>query len=170
MPCFVPDCGGRTAPGEDICAHHAHAERAALAYHQHERAETLAELYPGRAELALRERARVIDFQRREILDRVNAAQWDGDGTPYGVAAMRSIMAELTKDAQHGRNNALNRAAFRLGRFVGGGELSHEATTADLREAGAMLRLPKHEVEHILKGAYMRGILNPKSAPERKAA
>lgn len=170
MPCFVPDCGGHTAPGEDICAVHADAERAHVLQHEYERTQDLAEMYPDIAERAYRERARVIEFQRREILDRVNAAQWDGDGTPYGIAAMRSIMAELTRDAQHGRNNALNRAAFRLGRFVGGGELSHESTIADLREAGAMLRLPKYEVEHIIKGAYMRGVLNPKSAPERKAA
>jgi hypothetical protein len=119
----------------------------------------------------VKERAVVVRLHQREVVERVLRARWDGDGTPWGLAAHRGIMAELAKDANEaGRNNALNRAAFRLGRLVGGGELAHDATVGDIREAGQMMRLPKHEVDHIIKGAYMRGLLNPKSAPQRRAA
>lgn len=134
--------------------------------HADARAETLDELYPERAEQAWRERQAASTQRYMHVV----SLPWSGDGTPYGLAAMRGIMGDLAREAPEGRNNALTRAAFRLGRFVGGEELRHETTVTALRDAGRELHLPAHEVKHIIDGAYRRGILNPKSAPPRKAA
>lgn len=170
MGCIVPNCGGRKAPGKDVCAYHAEAEAGAVAYHEYERVLTLAEMYPGMADIAMRDHMRRADSRQHAQVALVEGAEWTGDGTRYGIAAFRGIMANLADDVAHGRNNALNRAAFRLGRIVGGGEFAHESAVARLRTAAGMMNLPRHEVDHILRGGYTRGVLNPKAAPERRAA
>lgn len=138
--------------------------------HDDVRAETLADLYPAEAaRLREREAADAAAAQDAAVAA-VAAREWTGDGTPYGVAALRGILSDLSTDAAAGRNNALTRAAFRLARLVAGGELRHESTVAALRDAGNLMRLPAHETRHIIAGAYRRGLTHPKAAPPRRRA
>lgn len=60
----------------------------------------------------------------------------DGDGTPFGVAALRSELIRLLQAAPGTRNHTLNKAAMRIGQLVGGGEL-HEGPARDKLEAAA---------------------------------
>jgi len=61
----------------------------------------------------------------------------NGAGKPgrYGRAALEAEIAALADAAPGGRNHALNRASFRLGQLVAGGELDRRDVTERLIEA-----------------------------------
>jgi hypothetical protein len=63
-----------------------------------------------------------------------------GEGTPFGLAALRRECAELRTTAEGSRNRKLNLVAYLAGRLVAGGELSEAYAAAQIgpaaREAG----------------------------------
>lgn len=148
---------------DGICDEHARAEERARLRVDAQFQEKLDELNPLAAERRYQE--------SRNPRIPTGPTPWTGDGSPYGVAAMRNILAELVQRAgEDGRNNALNRAAYATGRLVAGRELHHHAALHALREAGLRLGLPQREVESTVRSGFTSGLKKPRSAPPRRAA
>ena len=73
------------------------------------------------------------------VIDLSRMAPIDGRGTRYGLGALRSIVLRLEAEAQHGRNNALFRAAAQAGELVAGAQVDLDYTLGVLREAAETL-------------------------------
>jgi hypothetical protein len=75
------------------------------------------------------------------------ATSWrDSDGSAYGLAALRGVMEDLARECQPGnRNNALSRAAFRLGQVVAAGHLRLDVAVEHLRMVAERAALPRRE-------------------------
>ena len=79
-------------------------------------------------------------------------------GTPrrraYVVAAIEAECMELANTGEGDRNNALNRAAFSLARFVGTGEADPDKLAHALRVAAQHAGLEGREVERTIVSAF----------------
>jgi hypothetical protein len=91
--------------------------------------------------------------------------QWgEVGGTPYGRAALAGELARLAqaREGSHYRNNALNKAAFALGRLVGAGHLDRDTAEMALAQVGLNIGLPENEVLATLDSGLSAGIQNPR--------
>jgi hypothetical protein len=84
--------------------------------------------------------------------------------TPYGEVALNNQLWKMSHAVEGERNRTLNAVGFVLGQLVGGGELK-ESVLHDLLRAAEGVGLPRDEVMHTLRGAYARGLAEPRSAP-----
>lgn len=172
MTCHVPGCPEppeRVLP-DGLCHKHRAAEIAARAQADWQHQQDYEEAFPEvRAERERRERAER-EARRARVLTEIAGRRFDGDGTPYGVAALGGIVRDLSRTPEGGRNDALTRAAFRVGGLVAGGELAPACAIRALREAGRAMDLPEHEVRYVTRRAFDAGLQRPRSAPERRAA
>lgn len=93
-----------------------------------------------------------------------------GKAHPYAVAALERIVAEVATTAVGARNGTLNRAAYRAGRFVGGGYLDRQVVAADLSRAARSSGLGDREIDQVLRqgGALDAGAENPIDIPDRQ--
>lgn len=128
MTCPVPDC---TAPADPsgLCARHARGERRAMEAIE----DGFAMDHADYRDLPWPE------DRRPPVADLRRLAPIDGRGTPYGLGALRNIVLRLEAEAQHGRNNALFRAAAQAGELVAGEQLDLDYTLGVLREAAETL-------------------------------
>jgi len=93
--------------------------------------------YMGRATKGMR-----LYSNRSSIGDEEWQEKWESlirsivEATPYAKTTLRNICAELAKMTPgSGRNNALNAAAFSMGRLIGGGQIGFEECRVALRSA-----------------------------------
>lgn len=92
--------------------------------------------------------------------------QWrDVGGTPYGRAALANELARLAqaREGSHHRNIQLNRAAFALGRLVGGGHLGREVVELHLHQVGLNIGSSEREDLATLQSGLEAGIKEPRS-------
>jgi hypothetical protein len=68
-----------------------------------------------------------------------------GDGTPYGLAALRNGLEELGRAPEGTRNHTLNRVAFRLGHLIPAGHLREAAVRSALFQTSVSIGLKKRE-------------------------
>lgn len=85
-------------------------------------------------------------------------------GTPRRVAYVRAAIEqecmELAQTPEGGRNEALNRAAFALARFIATGEADPEKLADALRYAAHHAGLPDWEIERTIRSAFdARGVV-----------
>jgi len=66
-----------------------------------------------------------------------------------------------------GRNNALNKAAFSLGRYIGGGVLERTEVESVLTKAALACGLDPEEIPGTLRSGIESGMLNPRTGPEK---
>lgn len=149
MLCLVPSCAAPSVAGDCVCQQHKTIEARAVEQHRMVRESDIAEMrgeaWPPPPPRRLRSVPRLVTH----------------DGTPYGLAAMRSIVAELA-EADGGRNNALNRAAFSLATLVAGAQVAeHEALHA-LRATAEEIGLPEWEAKRTIRSGWMKGLENPR--------
>lgn len=97
----------------------------------------------------------------------VGAARFDGDGTAYGEAVLRSELQELRAAPVGTRNHRLNRAAFTAARVVAGGELLEGAARVSLLDAAIAIGLDEAEARQTIDSAFSAGVLVPRCAPHR---
>jgi hypothetical protein len=90
-----------------------------------------------------------------------------GDGTPYGLTALRRVVERVQHASEGARNDCLNSEAYGLARLVAGGELDEKATRAALAAAARAAGLGPVEVERTIVSAFAKGLERPKSAPQR---
>lgn len=79
-------------------------------------------------------------------------------GTPYGRAALRRELARLAQTPVGDRNNALNRAAFVLGKLVAAGHLDEGMVAGLLASLGCQIGLGCREVDKTTKSGLTAGL------------
>lgn len=170
MTCWVPECA-HPALVYGVCARHREDEKRAEDRHDYLRGLELDDLNPMRVVERERAEAEAREADRRAILSSLTPAQWTGDGSRYGCAAITRVLNELPAEAgRSGRNVALNRAAFIVGQLVAGGELETGKAHRTLMAAGLGLGLPRFEVQAAVKSGFNAGLDAPRAAPSRRAA
>ncbi len=79
-------------------------------------------------------------------------------GTPYGRAALRQELARLAHTPVGNRNNALNRAAFALGRLVAASHLDEGTVVGLLTSLGYQIGLGGRETEKTTQSGLTAGL------------
>lgn len=80
----------------------------------------------------------------------------------YFEKVRQSIVAEMTVAGQGGRNEALNKAAFTLGRHAHMDAANIDGTIIELHEAAKGIGLQEHEIKATIGSGFKRGSENPK--------
>lgn len=94
-------------------------------------------------------------------------ADYDGDGSAYGLHVLDAELAQLRAALIGTRNHALNRAGFAVAQVVAGGELDEHHARAELLAAALAIGLPEPESRQTLDSAFRAGSREPRSAPHR---
>lgn len=89
-----------------------------------------------------------------------------GGGTRYTLAALNEEAAAVAAAPEGTRNDTLNMAAFRLGRYVGSGQLDGQTVTDALTRAALDAGLGEAEIASTLRSGGLAGAARPKDAPE----
>lgn len=85
--------------------------------------------------------------------------------TSYGQRALEGEVGRLLMAPQGDRNHALNRAAFSLGRLVGGGVLEAREVVEALVLAAERIGLEAHEIENTIRSGLTKGMAQPRRVP-----
>jgi hypothetical protein len=99
------------------------------------------------------------------------SAESDG-GLRYARKALDGWCAQLAtaiEGPEEGRNNTLNKAAFRMGRFVAGGCIGRQEVEGRLLEIAVLRGLSQQEAERTIRSGMDAGMLEPLTPPEKKA-
>lgn len=85
----------------------------------------------------------------------------------YTNKTINEVLDELRNTTQGGRNNKLNKVAFRLGQFVGAewSPLDHATAEAELWAAARATGLPDREISQVIKHAIDDGAREPEPMP-----
>lgn len=92
------------------------------------------------------------------------SSTFTGDGTPYGLAALRDEIDVLARTPKGSRNDQLNRAAFALGQLVAGGELAEALARSSLEGTAALVGLTPQETRSTIQSGLSAGMDEPRSA------
>jgi hypothetical protein len=84
--------------------------------------------------------------------------------SPYGAAALTRELERVRGLTVGERNDGLNRAAFSLGRLVGGGELGESLVQQALLCAALAIGLGESEAEATIRSGLRAGELLPRRA------
>lgn len=90
-----------------------------------------------------------------------------GGGSAYGSEALRREAETVAATPEGGRNDALNRAAFKLGTLIGGGELDRAGVEAELTAAARHCGLPESESRRTIASGIEDGIKEPRQRPNQ---
>lgn len=107
---------------------------------------------------------------RREFVvpEDVAPADFEGDGTPYGLAVLRDELDRLRASQVGTRNHHLNRSAFALAQLVAGGELLEGVARAALLQSALAIGLDEPEARQTIASALRAGFRQPRVAPHRR--
>jgi hypothetical protein len=94
-------------------------------------------------------------------------ARFDGDGTPYGLAALRDELDRVRVAQVSARHDQLKRSAFAVAKIVGSGELSEGVARSSLLAAGLSIGLHEPESRQTIASAFSAGTRHPRCAPHR---
>jgi hypothetical protein len=92
-----------------------------------------------------------------------------GGASAYGARALSRELEVLRGLVVGQRNDGLNRAAFCLGRLVGGGELSETLVVQTLLCAALAVGLSESEAAATIRSGLRAGMAIPRQAPEEPA-
>lgn len=88
------------------------------------------------------------------------------EGSAYGRRALATEVGHLALVAQGTRNHELNRAAFRMGQLVAGGELDAYEVAADLLTVAGRIGHTEKEAVATIRSGMASGMAHPRRAPE----
>jgi hypothetical protein len=94
-----------------------------------------------------------------------DAGRPPGPGHPYGRRVLADELAALGRATPGQRNRTLNRCAFKVYRYVGGGLLDEEDVMAAFTLAAVGIGLDPAEVGRTLASARTAGLANPRTVP-----
>lgn len=94
-------------------------------------------------------------------------ANYEGNGSAYGLAVLTGELDELRNATRGTRNHALNRSAFAVGQVVSGGELEERHARQELLSVAVAIGLPEPEARQTLDSGFTAGAREPRSAPHR---
>jgi Bifunctional DNA primase/polymerase, N-terminal len=86
-------------------------------------------------------------------------------GHPYGRQVLAAELAALGRASLGQRNRTLNRCAFKVYRYVGGGVLDEEDVTLAFTTVARALGLSAAETARTLASARTAGLANPRTVP-----
>jgi hypothetical protein len=86
-------------------------------------------------------------------------------GHPYGRTVLAAELATLGRATPGQRNRTLNRTAFKVYRYVGGGVLDEEHVTLAFTTAALAIGLDRAEISRTLASARTAGLANPRTVP-----
>ena len=81
--------------------------------------------------------------------------------------ALKLELSNLRHAAEGTRNDTLNKAAFNLGQFVGGGYLDRARVESELSAAAAMIGLGESETAGTIRSGIEAGIKEPRTIQPR---
>lgn len=84
---------------------------------------------------------------------------WDL-GTAYGMFGLQAMLGLMAMARNGERNNALNRAAYRIGQYVAAGEVKEDALY-ELAKVAEWTGLERDEIAITIKSAYEAGTRKP---------
>lgn len=84
--------------------------------------------------------------------------------TPYGRRALEDECAIVRNTSEGSRNDALNRAAYRMGRLIPE-HIDAETARDALDQAGRACGLPQHEIDLVLRADNTAGITQGQTSP-----
>jgi hypothetical protein len=84
---------------------------------------------------------------------------------PYGRTVLAAELAALGRATPGQRNHTLNRTAFKVYRYVGGGLLDDQEVTAAFTTAALAIGLDGAEIRRTLASARTAGLANPRGLP-----
>lgn len=99
------------------------------------------------------------------LLEVVGPAAQPGTATAYASRALELEAAAVRQAPEGTRNDALNRAAFRLGRHVGAGNIDRETVRVALNNAARAAGLPQHEIDVVLRDDTTSALSNGEAVP-----
>jgi hypothetical protein len=88
----------------------------------------------------------------------IPTANLESMGSSYGRAALREELTRLAQTPPGDRNNALNRAAFSLGRLVAAGHLEEDSVVNLLATVGANAGLGEREIQATIRSGLQAGM------------
>lgn len=88
-----------------------------------------------------------------------------GSSTPYGRAALGGLFRDVAGAPEGTRNDALNRAAHRAGRLVGGGQIAEGDALEVLTEGARRAGLVESEARKTLASGLGAGLAEPAAVP-----
>jgi hypothetical protein len=83
----------------------------------------------------------------------------------YVAAAAINEFRRLEEAVEGTRNDALNKAAFALARFVACGALPNEWTREQLEQRGIILGLSVNEARRTIASGFQSGLSHPRNLP-----
>jgi Bifunctional DNA primase/polymerase, N-terminal len=86
-------------------------------------------------------------------------------GHPYGRRVLAAELAALGRATPGRRNHTLNRCAFKVYRYVGGGVLDDQDVTLAFTTVALAIGLDRAEISRTLVSARTAGLANPRSVP-----
>lgn len=99
------------------------------------------------------------------------AVSGNAGDTAYGMGALEKECAIVAAAPEGTRDQTINDAAYRMGRLIGGGELTEATARANLAAAARLTGQPEHEIRRALRsdstGGIERGKQNPRYPPPR---
>lgn len=95
------------------------------------------------------------------------AAAGPGGDTPYGIAALTSECETVATAPEGTRNDTLNKAAFRMGRLIAAGHLTHTTARDNLAAAARHSGLRSHEIDATIRSGLTNGTQHPRTITER---
>lgn len=90
-----------------------------------------------------------------------------GEDTTYGLAALHSEAETVANTPQGERNDALNRAWYRMGSLVGGGQLTGPTARQHLAQAALQSGLPQAEITEVLRTGSTGGLTAGQKTPRQ---
>lgn len=81
----------------------------------------------------------------------------------YGAKALAEEAALLAATSEGGRNDALNKASFRLAQLVASGHLSQSSVEEAMLSAARACGLPEHEAQRTIRSGVQAGMQHPRS-------
>jgi Bifunctional DNA primase/polymerase, N-terminal len=84
---------------------------------------------------------------------------------PYGRRVLAAELAALGRATPGHRNRTLNRSAFKVYRYVGGGVLDDQDVTLAFTTAALAIGLNRAEIGRTLASARTAGLANPRTIP-----
>lgn len=88
-----------------------------------------------------------------------------GGGRNYGREALRREAAKVAATPEGGRNDALNRAAFIVGKLIGGGEVDRADAESQLLAAARACGLPDADAVRTINSGVAAGMEHPWQRP-----
>jgi hypothetical protein len=99
------------------------------------------------------------------LLSAPQARGWSDVSKNYAQTALADEIGNVTKALPGTRNATLNRAAFKLGTFVGAGLLNEALVTQLLEGAGQVAGLDAKETQQTVRSGLSAGKASPRPAP-----